>query len=114
MRIILKTQLISSFSLSILFCSQLVSAAALPLRSKQGMVVSAHPLASDAGVLMLAQGGNAVDAAVATTFAISVVEPFSAGIGGGGFLLMYSQKTGEMKALDFRERAPSKLPKICI
>ncbi|GBE95158.1 gamma-glutamyltransferase 1 [Nostoc cycadae WK-1] len=57
---------------------------------------------------MLRQGGNAVDAAVATTFAISVVEPFSAGIGGGGFLLLHSEKTGEMKALDFRERAPVK------
>ncbi|AHJ30619.1 gamma-glutamyltransferase [Nodularia spumigena] len=75
------------------------------------MVVSAHPLASDAGIKMLRQGGNAVDAAVATTFAISVVEPFSAGIGGGGFLLMHSGKTGEIKALDFRERAPLKATK---
>ncbi|BAY99037.1 gamma-glutamyltransferase [Tolypothrix tenuis PCC 7101] len=97
------------FSLSVLLPSQVVSAAfTIPLRSKQGMVVSAHPLASDAGISMLRKGGNAVDAAVATTFAISVVEPFSAGIGGGGFLLMHSEKTGEMKALDFRERAPIK------
>lgn len=77
-----------------------------PLRSKRGMVVSAHPLASQAGQSILRKGGNAVDAAVATTFAISVVEPFSAGIGGGGFLLLHQPKTGEMKALDFRERAP--------
>lgn len=97
------------FSLGILCYSQVVSATiTLPLRSKKGMVVSAHPLASAAGVKMLGKGGNAVDAAVATTFAISVVEPFSAGIGGGGFLLMRSQKTGEIKALDFRERAPLK------
>ncbi|WP_411841117.1 gamma-glutamyltransferase [Sphaerospermopsis aphanizomenoides] len=75
------------------------------------MVTSAHPLASEAGLLMLKKGGNAVDAAVATTFAISVVEPFSAGIGGGGFLLFHSQKTGEIKALDFRERAPTKATK---
>jgi gamma-glutamyltranspeptidase/glutathione hydrolase len=75
------------------------------------MVVSASPLASEAGLLMLKKGGNAVDAAVATTFAISVVEPFSAGIGGGGFLLFHSQKTGEIKALDFRERAPIKATK---
>lgn len=79
----------------------------LPLnRAKKGMVVSAHPLASQAGLVMLQQGGNAVDAAVATTFAISVVEPYSAGIGGGGFLLLRVGKTGEIRALDFRERAP--------
>lgn len=100
------------FSFSVLLYSQVASAAlTLPLRSKKGMVVSAHPLASEAGILMLRKGGNAVDAAVATTFAISVVEPFSAGIGGGGFLLMHSEKTGEMKALDFRERAPLKATK---
>ncbi|WP_298916707.1 gamma-glutamyltransferase [uncultured Nostoc sp.] len=100
---------IAIFSFTVLLYSQVASAAlTLPLHSKKGMVVSAHPLASEAGILMLRKGGNAVDAAVATTFAISVVEPFSAGIGGGGFLLMHSEKTGEMKALDFRERAPLK------
>ena len=72
------------------------------------MVVSAHALGSEAGLEMLRKGGNAVDAAVATAFAISVVEPFSAGIGGGGFLLMYWANKGEMRALDFRERAPLK------
>lgn len=74
--------------------------------SQRGMVVSAHPLASAAGLEMLQVGGNAVDAAVATALAISVVEPFSAGIGGGGFVLLYPADTGEMRALDFRERAP--------
>ncbi|MGB5900765.1 MAG: gamma-glutamyltransferase [Geitlerinemataceae cyanobacterium] len=73
---------------------------------QRGMVVSAHPLATEAGGEMLQAGGNAVDAAVATTLAISVVEPFSAGIGGGGFALVYPADTGEMRALDFRERAP--------
>jgi gamma-glutamyltranspeptidase / glutathione hydrolase len=77
-------------------------------RTSQGMVTSAHPLASQAGLSMMQQGGNAIDAAVATTFAISVVEPFSAGLGGGGFLLMYQAKSNETKALDFRERAPLK------
>ena len=75
-------------------------------RTDRGMVTSAHPLATQAGLDILKQGGNAIDAAIATTLAISVVEPFSAGIGGGGFLLFHEAKTGEMTALDFRERAP--------
>lgn len=114
MPMITKTKhlIISFISLAAILTSQSVSATITPpLRSKRGMVVSASPLASEAGLLMLKKGGNAVDAAVATTFAISVVEPFSAGIGGGGFLLFHSQKTGEIKALDFRERAPIKATK---
>ncbi len=103
---------VAVFSLGILISSQVVSATiTVPLRTKKGMVVSANPLASAAGLEMLRQGGNAVDAAVATTFAISVVEPFSAGIGGGGFLLLHDSKTKEIKALDFRERAPLKATK---
>jgi gamma-glutamyltranspeptidase / glutathione hydrolase len=75
-----------------------------PAQSQKGMVTSAHPLATQAGVEMLAQGGNAIDAAVATTLAISVVEPFSAGIGGGGFAIL---KMGDrVETIDFRERAP--------
>lgn len=114
MPMITKTKhlIISFISLAAILTSQAVSATITPpLRSKKGMVVSASPLASEAGLLMLKKGGNAVDAAVATTFAISVVEPFSAGIGGGGFLLFHAQKTGEIKALDFRERAPIKATK---
>nr|WP_310483159.1 gamma-glutamyltransferase [Chamaesiphon sp. VAR_48_metabat_403] len=77
-----------------------------PRQSQNGMVTSAHPLATQAGVLMLQQGGNAIDAAVATTLAISVVEPFAAGIGGGGFAIVKVGKNVE--TLDFRERAPQK------
>ncbi|MBE9122312.1 gamma-glutamyltransferase [Tychonema sp. LEGE 07199] len=80
----------------------------LQQRSKQGMAVSAHPLASAAGLRVLQEGGNAVDAAAATALAISVVEPFSAGIGGGGFLLLRRAETGTVQALDFRERAPKR------
>ncbi len=76
-----------------------------PVRSKE-MVTSAHPLATAAGQAILKQGGNAVDAATAVTLAISVVEPFSAGIGGGGFLLYRPANTGKVTALDFREKAP--------
>ncbi len=98
--------------LSVVFYTQIASAAfRKPLRGKRAMVVSAHPLASDAGLKMLQEGGNAIDAAVATTFAISVVEPFSAGIGGGGFLLMHDSRKRTIKALDFRERAPLKATK---
>ncbi len=81
--------------------------------SDQAMVVSADPRATAAGIQILQQGGNAIDAAVATTLAISVVEPFSAGIGGGGFLLVgFPPEATDPKAdyriqaLDFRERAP--------
>ncbi|MFM7366807.1 MAG: gamma-glutamyltransferase [Sphaerospermopsis kisseleviana] len=111
---ITKTQklIISFISLTAILTTQAVSATInVPVKSKNGMVTSANPLASEAGLSILKKGGNAVDAAVATTFAISVVEPFSAGIGGGGFLLFHSQKTGEIKALDFRERAPIKATK---
>jgi gamma-glutamyltranspeptidase / glutathione hydrolase len=77
-----------------------------PATSSQAMVSSAHPDATAAGLEILQAGGNAVDAAIATTLAISVVEPFSAGIGGGGFALVHNAKTGSLRALDFRERAP--------
>ncbi|MBV6627965.1 MAG: gamma-glutamyltransferase [Rivularia sp. (in: Bacteria)] len=98
--------------LSVVFYTQIASAAfKQPLRGKKAMVVSAHPLASEAGLEMLQKGGNAVDAAVATTFAISVVEPFSAGIGGGGFLLLHDSEKRRIRALDFRERAPLKATK---
>jgi gamma-glutamyltranspeptidase / glutathione hydrolase len=80
----------------------------IPQRSQQGMAVSAHPLASDVGLAVLQQGGNAVDAAAATALAISVVEPFAAGIGGGGFLLLRRAETGTVQSLDFRERAPKR------
>lgn len=77
-------------------------------RAQTGMVTSASPWATEAGLTMLQRGGNAIDAAVATTFAISVVEPFSAGIGGGGFMLTYDAKQNATQALDFREKAPLK------
>jgi gamma-glutamyltranspeptidase / glutathione hydrolase len=77
-----------------------------PAIGQKAMVTTAHPLATQAGLEVLRQGGNGIDAAVAATLVISVVEPFSAGIGGGGFLLVQTKKGTE--ALDFRERAPQK------
>nr|WP_262561042.1 gamma-glutamyltransferase [Acaryochloris sp. CCMEE 5410] len=83
--------------------------AAPPLvQGRTGLVTSTHPDATRVGLEILKQGGNAVDAAVATAMAISVAEPFSAGIGGGGFLLLRLEETDQMIALDFRERAPFK------
>src|SRR3954469_5827034 len=63
--------------------------------SRQGMVVTAGDQASEAGVEMLRRGGNAVDAAVAASFAISVIRPQSTGLGGGGFFLLYLVKSKE-------------------
>ena len=70
-------------------------------------VASAHPLATQAGVEILQQGGNAFDAAVAVSAALGVVEPFSSGFGGGGFWLLHRAGDGRQVMLDGRETAPS-------
>ncbi|MDQ6953938.1 MAG: gamma-glutamyltransferase [Mariprofundaceae bacterium] len=70
------------------------------------MVVSAHPLATKAGIQVLQHGGNAFDAAAATALALGVVEPGSSGIGGGGFFLLYIAKDKRYVMLDARETAP--------
>ncbi|MFH5801453.1 gamma-glutamyltransferase [Haladaptatus sp. CMAA 1911] len=70
------------------------------------MVATVHPQATRVGADVLASGGNAVDAAVATQFALNVVQPHSSGIGGGGFMLVYSADEDVVYAVDNRERAP--------
>ncbi|WP_316571420.1 gamma-glutamyltransferase [Neobacillus sp. YIM B06451] len=74
---------------------------------KDGMVSTAHPLASEIGAEVLEKGGNAIDAAVAIQFALNVVEPMMSGIGGGGFMMVYDGKTKETTIVNSRERAPA-------
>jgi gamma-glutamyltranspeptidase/glutathione hydrolase len=76
-----------------------------PVRARHGMVVSVHHLASDAGLAVLREGGNAIDAAVATGFALAVVHPIAGNLGGGGFLLLRA-RDGHATFIDFREKAP--------
>jgi gamma-glutamyltranspeptidase / glutathione hydrolase len=72
-----------------------------------GMVAAADPRAVDAGVEMLRRGGSATDAAIATMMVLGLVEPQSAGVGGGAFLLNYDQSANDIDAYDGRERAPA-------
>ena len=72
----------------------------------EGMVATVHPRATEIGVRVLQNGGNAVDAACAVQFALNVVQPHSSGIGGGGFMEVYVAEEDELYTVDNRERAP--------
>jgi gamma-glutamyltranspeptidase/glutathione hydrolase len=75
-----------------------------------GAVTSVDPEASAAGLRVLENGGNAVDAAIATAATLGVTEPYSTGIGGGGYLVYYDARTGRVHTIDGRETAPESMP----
>ncbi len=90
----------------VLFATSLRAAPFSPTHAQHAIVASVHELASRAGVEIMQAGGNAVDAAVATGFALAVVHPQAGNIGGGGFLLLRTA-SGETHFIDFREKAPA-------
>lgn len=79
--------------------------------SKEGMISVSHPLAAEVGQHILDQGGNAIDAIIAIQLSLNVVEPFTSGVGGGGYLLYYDNENKDITAFDARELSPKKVDK---
>ncbi|MBI2182672.1 MAG: gamma-glutamyltransferase [Deltaproteobacteria bacterium] len=104
MRIFFKSRII--FTVVVFFNLLGVADLSFAQRTASGLVVSDSPLATKAGMEILERGGNAMDAAIATAFALSVVDQASSGLGGGGFMVIYDAKERRAHALDFRETAP--------
>ncbi|MDH3287592.1 MAG: gamma-glutamyltransferase [Betaproteobacteria bacterium] len=84
-----------------------IAVAQTPAATEQAAIASAHPLATRAGHDVLKRGGNAFDAAIAVAAALAVVEPYSSGLGGGGFWLLHRARDGHQIMVDSREVAPS-------
>ena len=90
----------------LLFLVALPAFAAAP-KPPQAAIASAHPLATAAGMQVLKEGGNAFDAAIAVSTALAVVEPYSSGLGGGGYYLLHVASDGHDVMVDGRETAPA-------
>jgi gamma-glutamyltranspeptidase/glutathione hydrolase len=105
----MRTFIHSALSLAIIAASPIYAQQVIsgPVVSKNGMVITTSAPASDVGASILKKGGNAVDAAVATAFALAVTHPSAGNIGGGGFMVI-RPATGEPITIDYRERAPLK------
>ncbi len=82
-----------------------------PIQTKNGMVVTSEQIATEIGIQVLKNGGNAIDAAVTIGFVMSVTFPQAGNIGGGGFMLVYSARNNKVIAIDYREKAPANATK---
>jgi gamma-glutamyltranspeptidase/glutathione hydrolase len=100
------TRRVFVLTLALVVASLSLQAGAVPARAKTGMVISASDIASEAAWQVIKGGGNAIDAAVATAFALAVTHPTAGNIGGGGFLV-YRAASGQATSFDFREAAPA-------
>ncbi len=103
----LKKIYITKYSLIASFLILLFSFSALAKTESYG-VATRHYLATDIGMKVLEEGGNAIDAAVAVAFALAVVNPSAGNLGGGGFMLLHLAEKNETFSIDYRERAPAK------